>query len=474
MQKTNLLKKLLYVIILIFGDFAAFSLSFALAFYTRKYIGYLFLLPKFIVYGYLSKLFWLPLVYFFFFSIEGLYTKKVHFWYELKILFKAIFIAFIVCLSIVSIGKLTDFVSRLFLFFLLFYSLIVFPIFRVALKNLLFFLGISGEKVLLIGISPTSVKFAQSFNNNKYLCLDIVGFVNKTKEHINGFKTISPLTHAKKITKALGIDIIIIDENALSEEEVSKLFKELQALVKRIILIPKMSFIFLLNSQVNYLFVEKIFVLSVNNNLKSFLNRFLKRIFDLCISIILLPFLIIIILIISVAIKLDSKGSVFYVSKRLGQNGKLFNFLKFRTMYKDNDRLLKEYLSKNKEARLEWEKYQKLKNFDPRVTRIGRFLRKTSLDELPQIINVLFGQMSLVGPRPYLPQELEKIGDSINTILLTKPGITGLWQVSGRNELDFQTRVDLDCFYVTNWSLWFDIVILLKTIYAVLKQKGAY
>ncbi|PMP89287.1 MAG: undecaprenyl-phosphate galactose phosphotransferase WbaP, partial [Desulfurella sp.] len=165
---------------------------------------------------------------------------------------------------------------------------------------------------------------------------------------------------------------------------------------------------------------------------------------------------------------------VFYVSKRLGQNGKLFNFLKFRTMYKDNDRLLKEYLSKNKEARLEWEKYQKLKNFDPRVTRIGRFLRKTSLDELPQIINVLFGQMSLVGPRPYLPQELEKIGDSINTILLTKPGITGLWQVSGRNELDFQTRVDLDCFYVTNWSLWFDIVILLKTIYAVLKQKGAY
>ncbi|HHS48533.1 MAG TPA: undecaprenyl-phosphate galactose phosphotransferase WbaP, partial [Desulfurella acetivorans] len=203
-------------------------------------------------------------------------------------------------------------------------------------------------------------------------------------------------------------------------------------------------------------------------------NRMLKRIFDLFVSIVLLPFLVIVMFIIAVIIKLDSKGSIFYVSKRLGQNGKLFNFLKFRTMYENNDKLLEDYLSKNEKARLEWERYKKLKDFDPRVTRFGRFLRKTSLDELPQIINVLFGQMSLVGPRPYLESELDRINDSIGTILLTKPGITGLWQVSGRNELDFQTRVDLDCFYVTNWSLWFGIMILLKTIYAILKQKGAY
>lgn len=473
MKNAELLKKLLSVLLLITGDFAAFCVSFGLAFLTRKYIGHIILLPKFIVYDYLSKLFWLPLVYFFFFSIEGLYTKKMHFWYELKILIKAIFISFIVCLSIVSIGKLTDFISRLFLFFLLFYSLIVFPVFRVVLKNILFFLGIWKEKTLIIGISPTSIKFAQSFNNNKYLGLDIVGFVSQTKEHVEGFRII-PLPHAKKITTELNISTVIIDENALNEEEASKISNDLRFFVSRVVFIPKKHLIFLFNSEINYLFVEKIFILSVKNNLKSLTNRTLKRIFDLFVSIALLPFLMVVMFIIAVMIKLDSKGSVFYVSKRLGQNGKLFNFLKFRTMYEDNDELLKEYLSKNEKARLEWEHYKKLKDFDPRVTRFGRFLRKTSLDELPQIINVLLGQMSLVGPRPYLESELDRIGDSIGTILLTKPGITGLWQVSGRNELEFQTRVDLDCFYVTNWSLWFDIIILLKTIYAVLKQKGAY
>jgi undecaprenyl-phosphate galactose phosphotransferase len=474
MKNTDVVKKLISIMLLIIGDFAAFCVSFALAFFTRKYIGNIISLPKFIVYGYLSKLFWLPLVYFFFFSIEGLYTKKMHFWYELKILIKAIFISFIVCLSIVSIGKLTDFISRLFLFFLLFYSLIVFPIVRITIKNILFFLGLWKEKTLIIGISPTSIKFAQSFNNNKYLGLDIVGFASQTnKDHIEGFKTI-PLAHAKKIITALNINTIIIDENALNEEESSKISQELGFFVSRVVFIPKKHLIFLFNSEINYLFVEKIFILSVENNLKSLTNRTLKRIFDLIVSVILLPFLIIVMFIIAVIIKLDSKGSVFYVSKRLGQNGKLFNFLKFRTMYENNDKLLEDYLSKNEKARLEWERYKKLKDFDPRVTRFGRFLRKTSLDELPQIINVLFGQMSFVGPRPYLESELDRINDSIGTILLTKPGITGLWQVSGRNELEFQTRVDLDCFYVTNWSLWFDIIILLKTIYAVLKQKGAY
>lgn len=474
MKNIDVLKKIFVILILLVGDLAAFSISFALAFFTRKYIGYVFLLPKFIVAGYISKLFWLPLVYIFFFTIEGLYTKRLHFWYELKALIKALFIAFVVCLSIVSIGKLTDFISRLFLFFLLLYSLIIFPLFKIAVKNLLFWLSAWREKTLIIGISSTSIKFAQSFDNNKYLGFKIVGFISDEKEYIEGFKTFRPIARAGKLIKLLKINTIVLDENALSQEKAAYISKELQPFVRQITLIPKMNFVSLLNSEINYLFVEKLFILSVKNNLQSLTNRILKRVFDILLSVVLLPFLFFVILIISLLIKFDSKGPVFYVSKRLGQNGRLFNFLKFRTMYENNEQILSEYLAKNEKARLEWERFKKLKEFDPRITKLGRFLRKTSLDELPQLINVIMGNMSLIGPRPYLESELVKIKDAARTILLTKPGITGLWQVSGRNELDFDTRVELDSFYVTNWSLWFDIVILLKTIQAVVKQKGAY
>jgi undecaprenyl-phosphate galactose phosphotransferase len=131
-------------------------------------------------------------------------------------------------------------------------------------------------------------------------------------------------------------------------------------------------------------------------------------------------------------------------------------------------------LENNGEALAQWNKYKKLKDYDPRLTKIGKFLRRTSLDELPQIFNVLKGEMSLFGPRPYLPDEECEMNDCIDLILLTRPGITGLWQVSGRNELAFKDRLKLDAWYVLNWSLWLDIVILFKTIRVVLSREGAY
>ena len=143
-------------------------------------------------------------------------------------------------------------------------------------------------------------------------------------------------------------------------------------------------------------------------------------------------------------------------------------------MYLNSDEILQEFLEKNPEAKKEWDKYKKLKSYDPRVTKIGKFLRATSLDELPQIFNVLKGDMSLVGLRPYLPREISDMGEYKDIILLTRPGITGLWQISGRNELTFQDRLKLDTWYVLNWSLWLDIVILFKTIKVVLNREGAY
>jgi undecaprenyl-phosphate galactose phosphotransferase len=143
-------------------------------------------------------------------------------------------------------------------------------------------------------------------------------------------------------------------------------------------------------------------------------------------------------------------------------------------MYQDGDELLAAYLRENPAAGKEWKEYAKLRGEDPRVTRVGRWLRKYSLDELPQIINVLWGDMSLVGPRPYLPRENEAIGEYKYIICSTVPGITGLWQVSGRNEVCFADRLKLDEWYVRNWNLWRDIVILLKTVKVVFGRKGAY
>lgn len=165
-------------------------------------------------------------------------------------------------------------------------------------------------------------------------------------------------------------------------------------------------------------------------------------------------------------------GPIFLVQKRIGKNGKEFNFIKFRSMVLDADRILYEYLDQNEEARREFYKYRKLKN-DPRITKVGHFIRNTSLDEVPQFFNVLKGDMSLVGPRPYMPREKEDMGDMINTITMMKPGITGLWQVSGRSETTFKKRLEMDRDYYYNWSLKEDIKLILKTIKSCVLRKGA-
>jgi undecaprenyl-phosphate galactose phosphotransferase len=143
-------------------------------------------------------------------------------------------------------------------------------------------------------------------------------------------------------------------------------------------------------------------------------------------------------------------------------------------MHVNADKLLEKYFVENAAAKEEWARYAKLKQYDPRVTKIGKMLRKYSLDELPQIVNVLRGEMSLVGPRPYLPREIIDMGHYKNIILETIPGITGLWQVSGRNALTFKERLHMDCWYVRNWSFWLDIVMLIKTVKVVAGKSGAY
>ncbi|HNA20830.1 MAG TPA: sugar transferase, partial [Agitococcus sp.] len=169
----------------------------------------------------------------------------------------------------------------------------------------------------------------------------------------------------------------------------------------------------------------------------------------------------------------QTDGDAFFGHQRIGANGNPFPCYKFRTMVKNSAEVLDELLKNDAQAKAEWEAEFKLKN-DPRITQIGHVLRRTSLDELPQLWNVLRGEMSLVGPRPVVQAELIKYGDDVDYYLHVKPGMTGLWQVSGRNDVDYETRVALDAWYVRNWSLWNDLVILLKTVKVVLARDGAY
>lgn len=198
----------------------------------------------------------------------------------------------------------------------------------------------------------------------------------------------------------------------------------------------------------------------------------LKRALDLLLALVLLPFVAPVMLIIALAVAVDSRGPVFYLAPRLGLKGSSFMCWKFRTMHRDAEERLADLLERDEEARQHYEAYHKLPN-DPRVTRVGRFLRRTSLDELPQVVNVLLGDMSFVGPRPYLPREKPVMGAHVDTVLSCRPGITGWWQVSARNTARFDERVRMDLHYVRRWSPWLDLQILGMTPLAVLKGKGA-
>lgn len=200
----------------------------------------------------------------------------------------------------------------------------------------------------------------------------------------------------------------------------------------------------------------------------------MKRSFDVVATAILIPLLLPILALIALIVRMDSRGPALFLDRRLGRNGCLFTCYKFRTMHVESDRILRDYLNQNPQALVEWRRFRKLRGEDPRVTRVGRLLRRLSLDELPQVFNVLRGDMSLVGPRPYLARERELMGSSRDDILRVRPGITGLWQVAGRNEIAFEDRLKLEAWYARHWSLRLDLAILLRTVFVVFARRGAY
>ncbi|WP_168708602.1 undecaprenyl-phosphate galactose phosphotransferase WbaP [Hydrogenophaga sp. PAMC20947] len=252
-----------------------------------------------------------------------------------------------------------------------------------------------------------------------------------------------------------------------------ELTQELMLTRDDVIIIPALNGLPMLGMEVSHFFSHEVLLLRARNSLSRRGPQFLKRVLDIVGASALLVLLAPLFAWVAWRIKREGGGPVFFTQQRVGKDGKLFKFIKFRSMVLDADAALERWKTENEALYVQYLASNfKLAN-DPRVTAIGRFIRRTSIDELPQLVNVLRGDMSIVGPRPLLPRELGEYGNSINAYGKARPGITGLWQISGRSASTFQHRIAMDLWYVRNWSMWTDFVILLRTVRVVVKQEGA-
>lgn len=472
------MKKGFNLIVLLTVDFLAISLSIALSLFVRReilppFIGF----PEFIGDGVLTY-WWLFPIYLFFFAYEGLLTKRFTFWDEIKYLWRAIFLSTIATFSILFLGKIGIRYSRTVVVLMGFIAFFITPAIRLTAKRLLIITGMLRNKVLILGAGNTGQLIAKALRDEKNLGYKVSGFLDddpeKVGKEIEGIKVHKGIDKAERYIGKSGINSIIIAMPDAGKERLNELINRFQHRAENILFVPDILGIAVLGTKIQHFFREQALALEIQNNLAKPFNIFLKRFFDFAFGSILLLLLFLPIIFVALLIRIDSPGRPIFSQIRVGKKGKTFKCYKFRTMFVGAEEKLQEIINNNEHTRMEWEQSWKLKN-DPRVTRVGRFLRETSLDELPQIINVLKGEMSIVGPRPVTKDEIDKYyRDSAELCFSVPPGITGLWQVSGRSNTSYNYRIALDSWYVRNWNLWLDIVIIFKTIKVILKREGAY
>ena len=471
----NTNKLLISKIIIFIADYVSIVLGTLAAYYLRLNLSFLpvishFEIDEIYVYGII------PIVFLSILLLNNTYSVVLTYWDTMKNLFRSITIGVVVSIVLMYTGHVTNDVSRLFVVFA--YILILLFILgeRFLVGKMLSKAGYLVTPVLLVGAGKTAELVKRSLDRMPIATYKIIGYVDdnpKSSSIAKEYPCLGAFSDVEDVIKDTGVQTVLICAPGLEPKKLVSLINHLQLLVKRVAFVPELFGLPTSNITARGMMEEQAVVLRVQNNLARKSNRIIKRIFDIvatvCGGILILP----VFAIIAVLIYLDSPGPIVFRHMRVGQGGKEFPCYKFRSMVPNAQEALESYLKENPTAYEEWEREFKLKD-DPRVTRIGKFLRKTSLDELPQLWNVLVGDMSLVGPRPIVHDEIEKYGDYINDFYLVPPGITGVWQVSGRSDTTYEERVLMDSWYVHNWSVWIDIVYLLKTVLVVYKAKGAY
>ena len=463
------------MLVTIFVDYIAIILGLLSAYHLRISLSLIEVSPHFKLEGIYTFII-VPIVFLVTLYLNGSYQIDEPYWDKVKTVFRSVTIGVIAAIVLMYTGHVTNDVSRLFVGFSYIFIMLFITVFRFISHKILNALQILYIPVLLVGAGKTAELVNKSLQRMPVSYYKIIGFVDdnpKSESIATTLPCLGRFIDVEQVIQKTGVQNVLVCAPGLESKQLVKLINRLQLLVRKVSFVPDIFGIPASNISARGLMEEQAIVVRVQNNLAKKSNRIMKRIFDIvatvCGGILILPILAIV----AILIYLDSPGPIVFGHKRVGQDGKEFPCYKFRSMVPNAQEALEIYLKENPAAREEWERDFKLKD-DPRVTRIGKFLRKTSLDELPQLWNVLIGDMSLVGPRPIVRDEIVKYGDYINDFYLVPPGITGVWQVSGRSDTTYEERVLMDSWYVHNWSVWIDIVYLLKTVLAVVKSKGAY
>jgi Undecaprenyl-phosphate galactose phosphotransferase WbaP len=384
--------------------------------------------------------------------------------------------ATVAILAVFALGlQFGDLLSRLMLGVTFLGLLFIAPISQYLTRRVLKRFKLWGKPVVVLGYLDTGAQLVDLLKQEWDLGYMPVGI---SENHLipagSGFRT---TTYAKALTTTMDvgrrrkIDTCILATPHTRREQLADMVHIVSETFEHIMVMPNLNGV--TNSAVVARDLSGTLAVEIKHNLLNPWAQRLKRALDLFGAVVGGFFICPLLLTIAVLIKLDSPGRVLFGHRRLGAKDEHFLCWKFRTMHVDAERMLNECLQRHPNLQAEWEQNHKLRD-DPRVTRIGRFLRKTSLDELPQLWNVLRVEMSLAGPRPIVDAEVSKYDKDYELYRRIRPGMSGFWQVSGRSEVDYKERVALDSYYVRNWSVWLDVIILVRTVKIVLFDRGAY
>jgi len=417
-----------------------------------------------------------PIIFITFFHVAQLYQRRMQFWKVIQSVFYSCIYANVTIIILLYVTNIAGSTSRLYVFLMWLFSFIFTISFRYVVKKSLEIAGVLQLPVLMIGAGKTAGLLLKAYEGDVGLGYKIVGVLDDfgvDRSNVGNVPYLGTFADTERVIKATKVKNVIIAAPGMATKDLNELIYRVQPLVRNLSFVPNLIGLPVGGIEVDSMYNEKMMVLRLRNNLARSYNRHIKFIFDMALTILGTVCISPILFVLAVIIRLDSRGPIIFSHKRVGKNGKIFPCYKFRTMCVNAQEKLNDYLRENPQLKEEWERDFKLKD-DPRVTKVGKFLRKTSLDELPQIFNVLKGEMSLVGPRPIIKDEVVKYGNYINDYYMVRPGITGMWQVSGRSDTTYEERVAMDSWYVRNWSVWIDVVMLFRTFKTVVKGQGAY
>lgn len=413
----------------------------------------------------LSRYYWFVGVYGFFFLISGLFGNRMASSTESVTILKANLLALIALFSVLFVSKHGEDYSR-FIVISYFLLNLILPLPVYLLKRKFLTYPWLQEKILVVCDAKGLEKIKAWFTEE-----ETFGFVIEETILLDNHLDIPQ--ELESISSQHNYYAVVVAIESASIDDTFRWIETLQQKFIRLLMLPRLSKVPLVNAEIIGSITQKGVAFSLKNNLLHPIDRGVKYTFDFLLSVVIIIALLPLLVILYGIILLSTRHNPIFTQKRIGKGGKPFHIYKFRTMRVDADEVLAKLLASDESIRQEWEREHKLKD-DPRITVMGHFLRKTSLDELPQLYNVIRGEMSLVGPRPIVNDEIKKYGEYFHYFSAVTPGITGLWQVSGRNDIEYDERVQLDVWYVRNWSIDLDVMILIKTVDAVLGRRGSY